>query len=150
MKNKLGIGFEIGNTYSDNAFVCMIINIMGKDTDVWQVDCFTALETYCNTAIDAPLSSKALLELLSSSKQIMFIRMLRKSSDVTVSSVNTYAEFLSSNYDLCILCYDVGYYEVYSKNPADIDSLDDSIPKNMYLSKEVYRSLDDAREDFLV
>lgn len=150
MNTKLGMSYEIGNTDSSNAFVSIIVNTLHKDIDVWKVDCFTASETYCDTSLNDPLSSEMLLELLSNCKQIMFIRILRKNNNAVDSSISTYEDFLNSNYDVCIFCYDVGYYEVYSKNSADIDALDNSIPESMYLNKELFYSIDDVREVFLV
>ncbi|MEG1798171.1 MAG: DUF2691 family protein, partial [Clostridium sp.] len=66
------------------------------------------------------------------------------------SEINNYEDYLNSRCELIILCYDVFYYEVYSKSENIIEVIKTNCIKNGFREVEYITKENDCRTIFTV
>ena len=86
----------------------------------WKADCFTDYEDYLNSEIEGYLSIKELEKVLNESKKAIFIRIMGKNKAGKPQSIETRSDFFASDYEVCVLCCDSAYYEIYSKQEETV------------------------------
>ena len=86
----------------------------------WKADCFTDYEDYLNSEIEGYLSIKELEKVLNESKKAIFIRIMGKNKAGKPQSIETRSDFFASDYEVCVLCCDSAYYEIYSKKEETV------------------------------
>lgn len=65
-------------------------------------------------------------------------------------SIETYEDFLKSECQLNLLCFDVFYYEIYSKNNSILEEIQNNASKNGFSNIEYITHLNDQRAKFSV
>ena len=119
MKDIIGISFDTNDLDDDNAFLMMVLKEIDADLE-WKVDCFTDYEDYLNSEIEGYLSIKELEKVLNESKKAIFIRVMGKNKAGKPQSIETKNDFFASDYEVCVLCCDSAYYEIYSKQEETV------------------------------
>ena len=119
MKDIIGISFDTNDLDDDNAFLMMVLKEIDTNLE-WKVDCFTACEGYLNSEIEGYLSIKELEKVLNESKKAIFIRVMGKNKAGKPQSIETRSDFFASDYEVCVLCCDSAYYEIYSKKEETV------------------------------
>ena len=114
MKDIIGISFDTDDMDDDNAFLMMVLKEIDADLE-WKADCFTDYEDYLNSEIEGYLSINELEKVLNESKKAIFIRIMGKNKAGKPQSIETKSDFFASDYEVCVLCCDSAYYEIYSK-----------------------------------
>ena len=65
-------------------------------------------------------SIKELEKVLNESKKAIFIRVMGKNKAGKPQSIETKNDFFASDYEVCALCCDSAYYEIYSKQEETV------------------------------
>lgn len=119
MKDIIGISFDTDDMDDDNAFLMMVLKEIDTNLE-WKADCFTDYEDYLNSEIEGYLSINELEKVLNESKKAIFIRIMGKNKAGKPQSVETRSDFFASDYEVCVLCCDSAYYEIYSKQEETV------------------------------
>ena len=119
MKDIIGISFDTDDLDDDNAFLMMVLKEIDMDLE-WKADCFTACEGYLNSEIEGYFSIKELEKVLNESEKAIFIRVMGKNKAGKPQRIETRSDFFASNYEVCALCCDSVYYEIYSKQEETV------------------------------
>ena len=119
MKDIIGISFDTDDMDDDNAFLMMVLKEIDMDLE-WKADCFTDYEDYLNSEIEGYLSIKELEKVLDESKKAIFNRIMGKNKAGKPQRIDTRSDFFTSDYEVCVLCCDSAYYEIYSKQEETV------------------------------
>lgn len=133
---------------ADNAILIRLVDALRGSIRFWQVDCFTASETYLNTEIASVLSSEALTTLLAESQKVIFIRLLGQSKPQSHFSIDSLRDFAQSDCPICMLCTDSAYYEIYAKQ--DVSPLERALTDFPCENMETLSENEITRETMLV
>jgi hypothetical protein len=145
-----GISFEVHS--DESSILATILDGISINNFFWNI---TEDEIYFKDGEELfeekQVTGKDFLNKITQLDYSIIFANIKAYPDKNISSeINNYEDFLSSRCELIILCYDVFYYEVYSKSKSIIEVIKTNCIKNGFGGIEYITKENDCRTVFTV
>jgi len=150
-----GIQFELPFDYQPEDTIQGMIANIAIEPYLWRVDSLWGEEQwgeeYCSQKGIIPFAEKTyscteFSRLVNQKQCFIFLHLSRWSKDAAPYKIATYCDYLNSECDFMLLCYDACYFEIYSKDENVIINLADYLHAKYFINIECFANHNSPRK----